>query len=178
MLEPKETANRNATVLALQFFNYNHSENWNFTWCFQELASGSSSTRGWNRCTPISCAVSSMQLRILRTWKLSSGSPVRGWSWTRSIIDQAKPKVYFQYCPGRIRKPRLHINFFKKLRKHVKLGDISPAVSGQRVARLTFLHPFNIHRHSRTVDPFAIFVLHLLGGLPYCRGLARILGEK
>lgn len=39
------------------------------------------------------------------------------------------------------------------LKKHIKLGDIIQAVPSQRVARPTSLHPFNIYRHLRTVNP-------------------------
>lgn len=39
------------------------------------------------------------------------------------------------------------------LKKHIHLGDIIQAVPSQRVARPTSLHPFNIYRHLRTVNP-------------------------
>lgn len=39
------------------------------------------------------------------------------------------------------------------LKKHIKQGDIFQAVPSQRVARPTSLHPFNIYRHLRTVNP-------------------------
>lgn len=41
----------------------------------------------------------------------------------------------------------------KTLKEHIKLGDIIQAVPSQRVARPTSLHPFNIYRHLRTVNP-------------------------
>lgn len=41
----------------------------------------------------------------------------------------------------------------KTLKKHIKLGDVIQAVPSQRVARPTSLHPFNIYRHLRTVNP-------------------------
>lgn len=41
----------------------------------------------------------------------------------------------------------------RTLKKHIKLGDIIQAVPSQRVARPTSLHPFNIYRHLRTVNP-------------------------
>lgn len=44
-------------------------------------------------------------------------------------------------------------NHVKTLKKHIKLGDIIQAVPSQRVARPTSLHPFNIYRHLRTVNP-------------------------
>lgn len=39
------------------------------------------------------------------------------------------------------------------LKKHIKKGDIIQAVPSQRVARPTSLHPFNIYKQLRTVNP-------------------------
>jgi hypothetical protein len=39
------------------------------------------------------------------------------------------------------------------LKKHVSKGDIIQAVPSQRIARPTSLHPFNIYRNLRTVNP-------------------------
>ena len=39
------------------------------------------------------------------------------------------------------------------LKKHIVCGDIIQAVPSQRLARPTSLHPFNIYRHLRTVNP-------------------------
>lgn len=39
------------------------------------------------------------------------------------------------------------------LKQHIVKGDIIQAVPSQRVARPTSLHPFNIYRHLRTVNP-------------------------
>ncbi|QHS72879.1 anthranilate synthase TRP2 [Saccharomyces paradoxus] len=44
-------------------------------------------------------------------------------------------------------------NHVSTLKKHIKKGDIIQAVPSQRVARPTSLHPFNIYRHLRTVNP-------------------------
>lgn len=41
----------------------------------------------------------------------------------------------------------------RTLKKHILKGDIIQAVPSQRVARPTSLHPFNIYRHLRTVNP-------------------------
>ncbi|CAB4252177.1 similar to Saccharomyces cerevisiae YER090W TRP2 Anthranilate synthase [Maudiozyma barnettii] len=41
----------------------------------------------------------------------------------------------------------------RTLKDHIKKGDIIQAVPSQRVARPTSLHPFNIYRHLRTVNP-------------------------
>lgn len=39
------------------------------------------------------------------------------------------------------------------LKHHITSGDIIQAVPSQRIARPTDLHPFNIYRHLRTVNP-------------------------
>lgn len=41
----------------------------------------------------------------------------------------------------------------KRLKTHITSGDIIQAVPSQRFARPTSLHPFNIYRHLRTVNP-------------------------
>ncbi|KAK5112157.1 hypothetical protein LTR62_004500 [Meristemomyces frigidus] len=40
-----------------------------------------------------------------------------------------------------------------QLKRHIVAGDIIQAVPSQRIARPTDLHPFNIYRHLRTVNP-------------------------
>ena len=40
-----------------------------------------------------------------------------------------------------------------KLKEHICKGDIIQAVPSHRIARPTTLHPFNIYRHLRTVNP-------------------------
>ncbi len=40
-----------------------------------------------------------------------------------------------------------------RLKKHITCGDIIQAVPSHRIARPTTLHPFNIYRHLRTVNP-------------------------
>lgn len=44
-------------------------------------------------------------------------------------------------------------NHVKTLKQHILKGDIIQAVPSQRVARPTSLHPYNIYRHLRTVNP-------------------------
>ncbi|KAI0193683.1 anthranilate synthase component I [Xylaria flabelliformis] len=44
-------------------------------------------------------------------------------------------------------------NHVTELKKHIVVGDIIQAVPSQRFARPTTLHPFNIYRHLRTVNP-------------------------
>ncbi|GMM33846.1 anthranilate synthase [Saccharomycopsis crataegensis] len=41
----------------------------------------------------------------------------------------------------------------KTLKDHILKGDIIQAVPSQRISRPTSLHPFNIYRHLRTVNP-------------------------
>ncbi|KAF1345446.1 anthranilate synthase component I [Delphinella strobiligena] len=41
----------------------------------------------------------------------------------------------------------------KTLKGHITAGDIIQAVPSQRMARPTSLHPFNVYRHLRTVNP-------------------------
>ncbi|KAI5300277.1 hypothetical protein KEM56_002577 [Ascosphaera pollenicola] len=43
-----------------------------------------------------------------------------------------------------------HVN---KLKEHIGKGDIFQCVPSQRLARPTTLHPFNLYRHLRTVNP-------------------------
>ncbi|KAK9477363.1 ADC synthase [Lipomyces japonicus] len=44
-------------------------------------------------------------------------------------------------------------NFVNQLKVHILKGDIFQGVPSQRIARPTSLHPFNIYRHLRTVNP-------------------------
>ncbi|KAK5116084.1 anthranilate synthase component 1 [Meristemomyces frigidus] len=59
-----------------------------------------------------------------------------------------------------------------RLKKHITEGDIIQAVPSQRIARPTSLHPFNIYRHLRTVNPSPyLFYLecadfHIVGASP------------
>lgn len=63
-------------------------------------------------------------------------------------------------------------NHVSTLKKHILKGDIIQAVPSQRVARPTSLHPFNIYRHLRKVNPspylFYIDLLdfQIIGALP------------
>ena len=43
--------------------------------------------------------------------------------------------------------------FVTKLKEHIVAGDIIQAVPSQRLARPTSLHPFNVYRHLRRVNP-------------------------
>ncbi|KAL5615194.1 hypothetical protein BROUX41_005251 [Berkeleyomyces rouxiae] len=58
------------------------------------------------------------------------------------------------------------------LKKHIRAGDIIQAVPSQRLARPTKLHPFNIYRHLRTVNPspYLFYIdcgtFHIVGASP------------
>lgn len=55
-------------------------------------------------------------------------------------------------------------NHVKTLKQHILKGDIIQAVPSQRIARPTTLHPFNIYRHLRTVNPSPyLFYIDYLG---------------
>lgn len=43
--------------------------------------------------------------------------------------------------------------FVSTLKKHIKKGDIIQAVPSQRIERPTSVHPFNVYRHLRTLNP-------------------------
>ncbi|KAF2866177.1 anthranilate synthase-like protein component I [Massariosphaeria phaeospora] len=63
-------------------------------------------------------------------------------------------------------------NHVKKLKEHISVGDIIQAVPSQRFARPTSLHPFNIYRHLRNVNPspYLFFLecddFHIVGASP------------
>jgi anthranilate synthase component 1 len=64
--------------------------------------------------------------------------------------------------------------FVTKLKEHVVKGDIIQAVPSQRLSRPTSLHPFNIYRHLRRVNPSPyMFYLNcgdvqVIGASPEC----------
>ncbi|KAH3676222.1 hypothetical protein WICPIJ_009182 [Wickerhamomyces pijperi] len=78
----------------------------------------------------------------------------------RIILDQSTPIPYPKQEPIKENQTftsnigqegyETHV---KTLKKHILKGDIIQAVPSQRVARPTSLHPFNIYRHLRTVNP-------------------------
>lgn len=54
--------------------------------------------------------------------------------------------------------------FVSKLKEHIKEGDIFQAVPSQRLARPTSLHPFNVYRHLRSLNPSPyMFYVNLKG---------------
>jgi len=46
-----------------------------------------------------------------------------------------------------------YTGFVRNLKEHINNGDIIQAVPSQRLERPTDLHPFNVYRHLRTVNP-------------------------
>ncbi|KAI8878045.1 anthranilate synthase component I [Backusella circina FSU 941] len=46
-----------------------------------------------------------------------------------------------------------YMGFVSNLKHHIKEGDIFQAVPSQRLARPTDLHPFNVYRHLRSLNP-------------------------
>ncbi|KAF2804050.1 anthranilate synthase-like protein component I [Mytilinidion resinicola] len=55
-------------------------------------------------------------------------------------------------------------NHVKKLKEHITKGDIIQAVPSQRYSRPTSLHPFNIYRHLRNINPSPyLFFLDCVG---------------
>lgn len=73
----------------------------------------------------------------------------RAWD---SINPVQKPIKTGQTFSSNIGQPGYE-QHVRTLKAHIKAGDIIQAVPSQRVARPTSLHPFNIYRHLRTVNP-------------------------
>lgn len=78
----------------------------------------------------------------------------------KRMTDDSKPIPYPEQPPIKMdRSFQSNIgqegyeNHVGNLIEHIKKGDIIQAVPSQRVARPTDLHPFNIYRHLRTVNP-------------------------
>ena len=64
--------------------------------------------------------------------------------------------------------------YVSKLKEHINKGDIIQAVPSQRLSRKTSLHPFNLYRTLRTLNPspYMFFLscadFHLVGASPEC----------
>lgn len=76
------------------------------------------------------------------------------------LTDNSKPIEYPEQPPIKLNQTFTsnigqegYENHVRTLKGHIKKGDIIQAVPSQRVARPTSLHPFNIYRHLRTVNP-------------------------
>ncbi|KAK8217368.1 anthranilate synthase component 1 [Zalaria obscura] len=65
--------------------------------------------------------------------------------------EQPPVKLDNEYTSN-IGRPGYH-SHVNRLKEHITCGDIIQAVPSQRIARPTSLHPFNIYRHLRTVNP-------------------------
>ncbi|CAI2175208.1 2917_t:CDS:2 [Funneliformis geosporum] len=57
-----------------------------------------------------------------------------------------------QTCTSNVGK-KGYETFVTQLKKHIKNGDIIQAVPSQRLTRYTTLHPFNVYRYLRTLNP-------------------------
>lgn len=76
------------------------------------------------------------------------------------LTDDSSPIPYSEQPPIKLNQTfesnvgkEGYENHVSTLKKHIKKGDIIQGVPSQRVARPTSLHPFNIYRHLRTVNP-------------------------
>lgn len=86
------------------------------------------------------------------------------------LPPQGPIELHHQYCSN-IGEPgyRAHV---ATLKRHIRGGDIIQAVPSQRIARPTSLHPFNIYRHLRSVNPspYLFYVscpdFHIVGASP------------
>ncbi|ORZ10214.1 anthranilate synthase component I [Absidia repens] len=57
-----------------------------------------------------------------------------------------------------------YMDFVSTLKHHIKEGDIFQTVPSQRLARPTSLHPFNVYRHLRSLNPSPyMFYVNLKG---------------
>ncbi|KAI8089437.1 anthranilate synthase component I [Halteromyces radiatus] len=57
-----------------------------------------------------------------------------------------------------------YMDFVSTLKHHIKEGDIFQTVPSQRLARPTTLHPFNVYRHLRSLNPSPyMFYVNLKG---------------
>lgn len=79
---------------------------------------------------------------------------------TQKLTDITQPIPYPEQKPIKLNQNFTsnvgqdgYENHVTTLKKHIKQGDIIQAVPSQRVARPTSLHPFNIYRHLRSVNP-------------------------
>ncbi|EFW98701.1 gmp synthase [Grosmannia clavigera kw1407] len=63
-----------------------------------------------------------------------------------------------------------YMSHVARLKKHIEAGDIIQAVPSQRFARPTDLHPFNVYRHLRTVNPSPYLFYIDCGGRPQIVG--------
>ncbi|EIM20993.1 anthranilate synthase component [Wallemia mellicola CBS 633.66] len=89
------------------------------------------------------------------------------------LEDQQIPSVPHQPLIGQSSEAYSNVGkegyegFVTSLKEHINKGDIIQAVPSQRLARPTNLHPFNVYRHLRTVNPSPhMFYLDFDGDTP------------
>ncbi|CAM1505106.1 Fc.00g107430.m01.CDS01 [Cosmosporella sp. VM-42] len=87
-----------------------------------------------------------------------------------TIASQSSSDLEFSSNVGR----RGYETFVTKLKEYIVKGDIIQAVPSQRFSRSTKLHPFNIYRTLRTLNPspYVFFLsckdFHIIGASPEC----------
>lgn len=108
------------------------------------------------------------RFQIVHNINLKETSLEEGYSMAKEIIfnivqtlnDATKPIPYPEQPPIKLNQTftsnigeegyKRHV---RSLKDHIMKGDVIQGVPSQRVARPTSLHPFNIYRHLRTVNP-------------------------
>ena len=93
-----------------------------------------------DRSTPI-------EYEIIRSLSTLNGSTRK-----RLGIFVGEKTAFQEFDPERMGQMK-DAEIVTELKKHIVTGDIIQAVPSQRIARPTSLHPFNIYRHLRTVNP-------------------------
>ncbi|KAK3995332.1 putative Anthranilate/para-aminobenzoate synthase component I [Cladorrhinum sp. PSN332] len=87
-------------------------------------------------------------------------------------VNPSKPASEQQYSSNVGRHG--YESFVTDLKKHIIKGDIIQAVPSQRFSRSTTLHPFNVYRTLRTLNPspYLFFLscsdFHIVGASPEC----------
>lgn len=88
----------------------------------------------------------------------------------QNISSQSSSDLQYSSNVGR----RGYENFVTKLKEYIVKGDIIQAVPSQRFSRSTNLHPFNIYRTLRTLNPspYVFFLscadFYIVGASPEC----------
>lgn len=89
---------------------------------------------------------------------------------SQSLASQSESELQYSSNVGR----KGYENFVTELKKYIVKGDIIQAVPSQRFSRSTNLHPFNIYRTLRTLNPspYVFFLscgdFHIVGASPEC----------
>nr|RBR00970.1 hypothetical protein FVER53263_05622 [Fusarium verticillioides] len=88
----------------------------------------------------------------------------------QTLSEQSESEQQYSSNVGR----KGYETFVKELKKYIVKGDIIQAVPSQRFRRSTKLHPFNIYRTLRTLNPspYVFFLscadFHIVGASPEC----------